>query len=357
MIRTPLVTVVIPCFNQADFIDECINSVLNQSYKSIEIICVDDCSTDNSVEQIKKYTDLKNFRLIKNSQNLGVCASRNIAINEANGLYILPLDGDDTIEPTYIEEAVHVISSNEDIGIVYCQARFFGGINQNWDLPDFNVDDFLFNNCIFCTALFRKSDFLRAGGYKPYMIDGFEDYELWICFVELGLKPYRIDKILFNYRRKHKISRSDRLMDSGRFKDMKREILAHHFNFYLNNECFVRYITESCPKLIEQMKKENEQRKQENEQMKKENEQRKQENEQRKQENEQMKKENEQLNRSIVELRKHWESAYSNLQGSYDEQVTKNQKKTKKVRKYKRLLVISYLIFICILASMFYLTK
>ena len=92
---------------------------------------------------------------------------------------------------------------------------------------------------------------------------------------------------------------------------------------------FVRYITESCPKLIEQMKKENEQ----------------------------MKKENEQLNRSIVELRKHWESAYSNLQGSYDEQVTKKQKKTKKVRKYKRLLVISYLIFICILASMFYLTK
>ena len=336
MIRTPFVTVVIPCFNQADFIDECINSVLNQSYKSIEIICVDDCSTDNSVEQIKKYTDLKNFRLIKNSQNLGVCASRNIAINEANGLYILPLDGDDTIEPTYIEEAVHVISSNEDIGIVYCQARFFGGINQNWDLPDFNVDDFLFNNCIFCTALFRKSDFLRVGGYKPYMIDGFEDYELWICFVELGLKPYRIDKILFNYRRKHKISRSDRLMDSGRFKDMKREILAHHFNFYLNNECFVRYITESCPKLIEQMKKENEQ-------MKKENEQRKQ--------------ENEQLNRSIVELRKHWESAYSNLQGSYDEQITKNQKKTKKVKKYKRLLLMSYLIFICILASVFYLTK
>ncbi len=357
MIRTPLVTVVIPCFNQADFIDECINSVLNQSYKSIEIICVDDCSTDNSVERINKYTDLKNFRLIKNSQNLGVCASRNIAINEANGLYILPLDGDDTIEPTYIEEAVHVISSNEDIGIVYCQARFFGGINQNWDLPDFNVDDFLFNNCIFCTALFRKSDFLRVGGYKPYMIDGFEDYELWICFVELGLKPYRIDKILFNYRRKHKISRSDRLMDSGRFKDMKREILAHHFNFYLNNECFVRYITESCPKLIEQMKKENEQMKKENEQRKQENEQMKKENEQRKQENDQMKKENEQLNRSIVELRKHWESAYSNLQGSYDEQVTKNQKKTKKVRKYKRLLVISYLIFISILASMFYLTK
>jgi glycosyltransferase involved in cell wall biosynthesis len=319
---TPLVTVVIPCFNQADFIDECINSVLNQSYKNIEIICVDDCSTDNSVERINKYTDLKNFRLIKNSHNLGVCASRNMAVNEANGLYILPLDGDDTIEPAYIEEAVHVISSNEDIGIVYCKARFFGEINQNWDLPDFNVDDFLFNNCIFCTALFRKSDFLRAGGYKPYMTDGYEDYELWICFVELGLKPYRIDKILFNYRRKHQISRTDRLMDSGRFKNMKREILAHHFNFYLNNECFIRYLTESCPKRLENLINENEQLKQSN-----------------------------------VELKKYWESVYNNLQRSFEEQISKNQKKAKKVRKYKRLLVISYLIFCCILASMFYLTK
>ena len=333
---TPLVTVVIPCFNQADFIDECINSVLNQSYKNIEIICVDDCSTDNSVERIKKYTDLKNFKLIKNSHNLGVCASRNNAVNEAKGFYILPLDGDDTIEPTYIEEAVHVISSNEDIGIVYCQARLFGGINQNLDLPEFNVDDFLFNNCIFCTALFRKSDFLRVGGYKPYMTDGYEDYELWICFVELGLKPYRIDKILFNYRRKHQISRTDRLMDSGRFKNMKREILAHHFNFYLNNECFIRYLTESCPKRLENLINENGQLKNENGQLK---------------------NENEQLNQSNVELKKYWESVYNKLQGSFDEQISKNQKKAKKVRKYKRLLVISYLIFCCILASMFYLTK
>ncbi len=205
----------------------------------------------------------------------------------------------------------------------------FGGIDQNLDSPEFNIDDFLLNNSIFCTVSFRKFDFLRGGGYKPYMTDGYEDYELWICFVELGLKPYRIDKILFNYRRKHQMSRTDRLMDSGRFRNMKREILVHHFNFYLNNECFIRYLTESCPKRLENLINENEQ----------------------------LKNENEQLNQSNVELKKYWESVYNNLQGSFDEQISKNQKKAKKVRKYKRLLLISYLIFCCILASMFNLTK
>ena len=290
---TPLVTVVIPCFNQGDFIEECINSVLNQSYQSIEIICVDDASTDNSRERIRKYTELPNFKFIANSHNLGVCASRNNAIHEANGLYILPLDGDDTIEPTYIDEAVSVISSNEDIGIVYCKARFFGGINRNWDLPDFNLDDFLFDNCIFCSALFRKSDFLKVGGYKPYMVYGLEDYELWMSFIELGLKPYRIDRILFNYRRKHQMSRTYKLVSSSKLRDMKKEIITHHLQLYLNNESFVKYITELCPRYPKYIEK----------------------------------------------------------------LLNENLKKTKKIKKYKKLLLVSYFIFGCLFVIMCFLLK
>ena len=84
----PLVSVVIPCFNQADYIEECIASVLNQSYQNIEIICVDDGSNDSSIERINKYTELTNFKFIRNSRNFGVCVSRNNAIREASGIYI-----------------------------------------------------------------------------------------------------------------------------------------------------------------------------------------------------------------------------------------------------------------------------
>ena len=85
----PLVSVVIPCFNQADYIEECIASVLNQSYQNIEIICIDDGSNDSSSERINKYTELTNFKFIRNSRNLGVCVSRNNAIREASCIFFL----------------------------------------------------------------------------------------------------------------------------------------------------------------------------------------------------------------------------------------------------------------------------
>lgn len=101
MEQNPLVSVIIPCFNQESFIEESIESVLRQTYQNIEIICVDDCSTDNSVDLIGKYVDLPNFKLIKNKKNLGVCLTRNLAVEASRGTYIFPLDGDDTIEPSY----------------------------------------------------------------------------------------------------------------------------------------------------------------------------------------------------------------------------------------------------------------
>ena len=258
--QNPLVSVIIPCFNQESFIEESIESVVSQTYRNIEIICVDDCSTDNSLDLISKYVDLPNFKLIKNKKNLGVCITRNLAVEAARGTYILPLDGDDTIEPSYIEKAVNVISSDQRVGIVYCKARFIGGVNKEWDLPEYNPDDFMFINCIFCSALFRKSDFVKVGGYKSYMKYGFEDYELWVSMIESGIKPYRIDEILFNYRQKHKVSRSDELNSAPAYRqNMKKEIILHHLDFFLNNECFVKFITENSPKYLNHLLDENSQ--------------------------------------------------------------------------------------------------
>lgn len=251
-----LVSVVIPCYNQENFIEAAIDSVLNQTYPCIEIICIDDFSADSSLERINKYLELPNFKLIRNSSNLGVCVSRNLAVDAAAGEYILPLDGDDTIEPSYVEEAVEVISTRNNVGMVYSKARYIGGVNKYWDLPEYCFDEFIFNNCIFCSALFRKSDFLKAGGYKTYMKNGLEDYELWICFIESGLEPYRIDKILFNYRRKHKTSRTDEMLSApDSYVNMKKEIILHHLDLYLSNDCFMKFITEYSPQYIDKIEK------------------------------------------------------------------------------------------------------
>lgn len=237
---TKLVSIVIPCYNQEKYIADAIMSAENQTYKDIEIVFIDDCSTDGSLEVAnelkKKYT---NIVVLKNETNLGVVDSRNKAIDVAKGFYILPLDGDDTIEPTYIEKAVKVFDENPDVGFVYCKARKFGAVNEDWNLPKFNKESFIFANCIVNSSLFRKSDFIKLGKYKSYMYSWTEDYDLWMSFVEAGLLPYRIDKILYNHREFDNGSRTQLTTKDPYFA--RREYLLHHTKLYADSrECISR---------------------------------------------------------------------------------------------------------------------
>lgn len=237
---TKLVSIIIPCYNQEKYITDAIMSAENQTYKDIEIVFIDDCSTDGSLEVAnelkKKYT---NIIVLKNETNLGVVDSRNKAIDVAKGFYILPLDGDDTIEPTYIEKAVKVFDENPDVGFVYCKARKFGAVNEDWNLPKFNKESFIFGNCIVNSSLFRKSDFIKLGKYKSYMYSWTEDYDLWMSFVEAGLLPYRIDKILYNHREFDNGSRTQLTTKDPYFA--RREYLLHHTKLYADSrECISR---------------------------------------------------------------------------------------------------------------------
>ena len=106
--RSPLVTVIMPCFNMAGFIDRAIQSIFNQTYGNIELICVDDGSTDNTSEIIDKYCQQFNIKLIRQT-NQGVLKARRTAINAAGGEYIVLCDADDTIEEAAIENSVNII--------------------------------------------------------------------------------------------------------------------------------------------------------------------------------------------------------------------------------------------------------
>ena len=247
------VSIIIPCFNQEKYVKEAIESALNQTYKNIEIICVNDGSTDNSSSLIKdlvnKYKNILFFDLEKNH---GVIYARNLAIDASTGDYILPLDADDKIEPTYVEKAIEILENKPEIGIVYCKAKKFGTKNKVWNLPEFNLDKFLFENCIFNCALFRKEDFYRAGKYKDNMKDGCEDWDLWLSFIELGLKPYKIDEILFNYRQYKEGSRTNHVAKSSNWK---KYILKNHLNLYLENKSFILKAFENNNKINEKLKK------------------------------------------------------------------------------------------------------
>lgn len=195
----PKVSVVIPCYNQGNYVDEAVESVLNQSYRDFEIVIVNDGSSDSVTEQVLANYDLPEIRVI-HTQNQGLASARNSGIREAMGEYILPLDADDKIGREYLEKSVSILDACQDIGIVYCEAAYFGFDNALWPLPECTTEKMLTANLVFCTALFRKSEWEKAGGYNINMVYGWEDWDFWLSLIALGKKIYRIPQVLFYYR-------------------------------------------------------------------------------------------------------------------------------------------------------------
>ena len=234
---SPLVSVIIPCYNQGLYAGEAIESALGQTYKKIEIVCVDDCSTDNSAEVIREYADRhENVKFIRQSVNGGVCAARNCAIDACLGEYILPLDADDIIDKEYVGKAVEVLNSKPEVGIVYCGAKYFGRKKRRWKLPVFDKNKILFENCIFNCAMFRKKDFLTCGKYNTNMHGGCEDWDLWLSFVEHGFEVYKLKEEMFFYRKYNTKTRTDYADNS--LDSILKNLFLNHINLYINNEEF-----------------------------------------------------------------------------------------------------------------------
>ncbi len=124
-----MISVVVPIYNVEDYIAECLESILAQTYKDIEIICVDDCTLDNSVTIVKEYAKKdKRIRIIRHDENRGLGGARNTGIDNAKGEYICFIDSDDVIEPDMLEEMYRAISNN-DVDAVVCGIRRFSGEN------------------------------------------------------------------------------------------------------------------------------------------------------------------------------------------------------------------------------------
>jgi len=198
----PAISIIVPCYNQAEFLPETLNSVLTQTAANWECIIVNDGSTDVTETVAKKWVAKdERFKYIY-QQNGGLSAARNTGIELAKGEYILPLDADDWIGTEYIEKALKAYEVNKNLKLVYCQAKKFGAQNYRWDLVPYTYQNLLINNCIFCSAVFRKSSWQQTGGYNVHFKRGLEDWDFWIRLLNPESEVYQIPEILFYYRTK-----------------------------------------------------------------------------------------------------------------------------------------------------------
>jgi len=190
--------VIVPCYNQGRFVDDAIESVLAQTYTNFEIVIVNDGSTEEETNRI-----LQNYRRPKttvlHTANRGRSAARNHGIRAATGQYILPLDADDRLGSEYLEQAVNVLEAQDNVGIVYCEAEFFGARSGRWELPPYKFPDILLGNVIFVSGMFRRVDWEKTGGYRTNL-SIWEDFDFWLSIIELGRDVCRIPKVLFYYR-------------------------------------------------------------------------------------------------------------------------------------------------------------
>jgi glycosyltransferase involved in cell wall biosynthesis len=225
----PIVSVIMPCFNQGQFIEEAVESVISQTFSPVEIIIINDGSTDLETVRLLKHYQKPNVSVI-HTDNQGPSAARNVGIRQAKGHYILPVDSDDRIACTYLEKAVPLLESQLNMGIVYSQAELFGDKTGSFDLPAYQFPDILLGNMIFNSSLYRKADWEAVGGYNENMVWGWEDYDFWLSILELGREVFRIPEVLY-YHREVANSRSQQMTQEHWVKSYA-QVFANHSQLY-----------------------------------------------------------------------------------------------------------------------------
>lgn len=201
----PLVSVVVPCYNHEKYVKETIESIINQTYKNIELIVIDDGSKDNSVSVIKELADKYGFTFI-HRPNKGLSATLNEGIRLAKGKYFTACASDDIFMLNKIEKQVEFMESNPEYGMCYGKIVYFeDSIENTYEYPNSNkqgwvFDDLLNYGCFIPTpsTFMKKEVFETVGEYDENL--WIEDWDMWLRISQKYQVGY-IDEYLAYYRK------------------------------------------------------------------------------------------------------------------------------------------------------------
>lgn len=238
----PLISIIVPCFNQGEFLAEALNSVMGQTYSNWECVIVDDGSEDDTSVVAAEFVEKdRRFSYIK-QDNQGPSIARNNGISLSKGTYILPLDSDDIIESTYLEKAINYFNNHPDTKLIYCRADRFGEEHGEWRLPQYSYDALIRSNCLIVSSVFLKKDFDRVGGYNPQMDIGLEDWELWLELLRPNDKVHQINEILFHYRVRNGSRTTGAYLDRKSLQAKMRATQSPEYQFAIQRFMFRKSI-------------------------------------------------------------------------------------------------------------------
>lgn len=212
-----LVSVIVPVYNAEDFMCETLDSILSQTYKNIEIICIDDMSKDSSRLIIEDYASrYENIRPIILEENGGVSNARNVGIANARGRYIAFLDSDDVWMPEKIEKQIKFMVENK-YAFTFTGYRFMDADSKLLNTvvhakKDLTYDKLLRQNAISCLTVVIDRAYIEDI-YMPKIHH--EDYAAWLRILKKGYKAYGLDEVLAKYRTRQNSLSGNKIKAAG----------------------------------------------------------------------------------------------------------------------------------------------
>jgi glycosyltransferase involved in cell wall biosynthesis len=198
----PSVSVIVPCYNLGQFLDDAVESVLGQTFQDFEILVIDDGSTDPLTSTMLASYARPKTRVIR-IPHRGLAAARNAGIEQAAGRYLCALDADDRLRPTFLERTVGVLDNNSQLTFCSTWLRTFGDEHWDWTPDRCDIPTLLWENTVLTAALVRRDAVVEIGGYDTGMPEqGDEDWDLWLRLAAAGRTGTILREVLFDYRRR-----------------------------------------------------------------------------------------------------------------------------------------------------------
>ncbi|MGY3576848.1 glycosyltransferase family 2 protein [Bradyrhizobium sp. USDA 4504] len=200
----PICSVVVASYNYASFVKDTLGSVAAQTYAPLELIIVDDASTDVSTEVIRDWMEIHQTRfkrclLLRHKVNQGLAQTRNTAFQAAQGKHVFVLDSDNLLFSRCIARHVEVMERTE-AAVVYAQSEWFDAVRRVGPSDLWDAERLKTGNYVDAMALVSRAAWESVGGYSHFDMMGWEDYDLWLKFIEVGYEGVFIPEILCRYR-------------------------------------------------------------------------------------------------------------------------------------------------------------
>jgi len=229
-----LVSVIIPCFNSAPFIQQAVASLWAQTYQNLEIILVDDGSVDNTPALINDLLRVPSKCLIRtiHQNNSGVAVARNSGIAIATGEYILPLDADDLLHPLAIEACLTALKNKPTAQLVFFDRQDFGDSSLRWKAGSFELARLKFFNQLSYCVLYRRTLWQSIGGYR-LNVSGFDDWDFWLAAALQNTQSCYLPEAYLLHRR-HSHSQLWGLLP--RYEELYSKIILNNGEAFTNAE-------------------------------------------------------------------------------------------------------------------------